>query len=404
MNNPIAEIFSQGDEVVTGEVADTNAAWLSQELTMLGFEVMRHTAVGDRLEVLVELLREIAVRADLCLCTGGLGPTCDDLTAEAASLAFGKRLEPDRTALVQIEAWFTRLGRTMPEVNRKQALLPKGSDRLDNLWGTAPGFTLRIGRCRFAFMPGVPAEMKAMFRHWVQPYLQRRFELRPSRLVVLGTVGMGESALQERLDRIVLPAGVRLGFRAGGAENQVKLLFPADFPEAELNGIVERAAAAIGDSVYAIDRGKGSESSLETAAGRALAARNAGLYAVETVSGGVLANRCAGEDWFAGAAVEPDISRLLLRFGMAATDDPAATARRLAERAREAGGADYALVQYGRFGLETLRSDTPFELQLALAGPGNVWRESRIIGGGMQRKQNTAAALSLDFIRRCLAA
>jgi molybdenum cofactor synthesis domain-containing protein len=124
---------------VTGEIADTNAAWLSSELIGLGFDVTRHTAVGDRLEALVDLLREISRRADLCLCTGGLGPTCDDLTAEAVSLAFERPLAMDPTALTQIEDWFSRMNRDMPSVNRKQAMLPAGATRLDNLWGTAPG-------------------------------------------------------------------------------------------------------------------------------------------------------------------------------------------------------------------------------------------------------------------------
>ena len=139
MTQPRAEIFSQGDEVVTGEIVDTNAAWLAEALTGMGFEIARHTAVGDRLDELIQLLREIAERADLCVCTGGLGPTCDDLTAEAVSRAFGRPLAMDSVALGQIEDWFRRMGRNMSAVNRKQALLPAGAVRLDNAWGTAPG-------------------------------------------------------------------------------------------------------------------------------------------------------------------------------------------------------------------------------------------------------------------------
>ncbi|MGZ8247549.1 competence/damage-inducible protein A [Methylomagnum sp.] len=401
---PIAEIFSQGDEVVTGEIADTNAAWLSQELIALGFEIARHTAVGDRLEALVELLREIAGRADLCVCTGGLGPTCDDLTAEAVGLAFGLPLAMDPEAMVQIEAWFTRMGRPMPEVNRKQAWLPKGAERLDNLWGTAPGFAVRGGRCRFVFMPGVPSEMKAMFRHWIQPDLPRRFELRPARRVVLRTAGVGESTLQERLNEIALPSDVGLGFHAGGPENRVKLRFPADFPDAMRDEAVRRAVAAIGEAVYAVGSGDESEASLETVVGRALVARGSTLYAVETVSGGALANRCAGEDWFAGAAVAFDGPALLSRFGVAAESAPADAARRLAESARKASGADYALVQHGEFGRAGLRAeDGRVEVYFALAGPEGTRWESRIIGGPLARKKQNAATLGLDFVRRCLA-
>ena len=403
MNDLVAEIFSQGDEIVTGEIVDTNAAWLSEELTALGFEVIRHTAVGDRLEALVELLREINRRADLCLCSGGLGPTCDDLTAEAAGIAFGLPLELDETALGQIEAWFARLGRGMPEANKKQALLPRGAERLDNLWGTAPGFALKTGHCRFVFLPGVPGEMKIMFGRWVRPDLVRSFKLKPARRVVLRTVGVGESALQERLDRVALPAGVRLGFRAGGAENWVKLLFPANFSKPEQSDAIRRVVETIGEAVYAVG-GEDPGDSLETVVGRQLAARQATLYAVETASGGALANRCAGADWFAGAAVEPDPVRLLPRFDVPAADTLAATASRLAERVRAATGADYALVQYGAFDLDALRSETAqIEIEFALGGPFGSNREtSRVLGGGLARKKNTAASLALDFVRRCL--
>jgi nicotinamide-nucleotide amidase len=402
---PTAEIFSQGDEVVTGEIADTNAAWLSQELSILGFEVMRHTAVGDRLEALVELLREIAARADLCLCTGGLGPTCDDLTAEAVALAFGLPLETDETALAQVESWFVRMGRDMPKVNRKQALLPKGSERLDNLWGTAPGFALTAGRCRFAFMPGVPGEMKALYRHWVRPDLPRRFPIRPARLVVLRTVGVGESTLQEWLGGIELPAEVKLGFRTGGPENRVKLLFPADFPEAEKDETVRRAAGAMGEAMYSIGEGHDGGESLEAVLGRALAARNASLYAIETASGGALAQRCAGMDWFQGARIVSDPTRLPARFGIAALPSPAETARRIAVAAREESGADYALVQFGEFTPAELRSETDrVELHLALAGPAGTRSESHWLGGPSPRKRAAAAACGLDFVRRTLAA
>lgn len=402
---PIVEIFSQGDEVVTGEIADTNAAWLAQQLSSAGFEVTRHTTVGDRLETLVQVLSDIADRADLCLSTGGLGPTCDDLTAEAVSRAFGLPLALDETALAQVESWFARMGREMPAVNRKQALLPQGTERLDNLWGTAPGFALTAGRCRFAFMPGVPGEMKAMYQHWIAPDLPRRFEIRPARLVVLRTVGVGESTLQEWLGQVTLPTEVKLGFRTGGPENRIKLLFPADFPDGERHRIVRSAAEAIGPAVYSIGEGHDGGESLEAVLGRALAARQASLFALETVSGGALARRCAGEGWFLGGSVESHSRLALQRYALESTADPAATAGFLAARARESSGADYALVQYGEFGPDALHSETTrFELQLALAGPEGLRQESRSISGGLQRKQNAAAALGLDFARRCLGA
>lgn len=400
MKRPIAEILSQGDELVAGEITDTNAAWLSRELTGLGFDVTRHTTVGDRLEDLIDLLREVADRADLCIGTGGLGPTCDDLTAEAAARAFDRPLELDQDALAQVEAYFRRLGRAMPEINKKQARLPHGSERLDNPWGTAPGFALQAGRCRFVFMPGVPGEMKAMFSCWIEPDLHRRFRLVPARLVVLSTVGVGESTLQERLDRIALPPGVKLGFRAGGPENQVKLLFPADFPEAELDDCVKRAAEAIGDAVFAIGDSEGGEHDLASVVGRELVMRRSTLHVVETLSGGKLASRGAAESWFAGALVIPDSAALYRYLGIRPSGDPSVAITAAVRRLREQG-SDYAFAQIAHFERGRLNDEMEtVEVHFVLAAPDGVWRQTRTIGGDIERKQITATALSFDFLRR----
>ncbi len=398
---PAAELFSQGDEVVTGEITDTNAAWLATELTGLGFEVTRHSTVGDSLEALVRLLCEIAGRADLCLCTGGLGPTCDDLTAEAVSLAFERPLALDSVALTQIESWFRRMDRVMPAVNRKQALLPHGAERLDNHWGTAPGFTLTTGRCRFYFMPGVPREMQAMAREAILPQLPRQFALRPRPRVILRTVGLGESTLQERLDPVILPYGVQLGFRAGGAENQVKLAFPPGYDDTVVNRVVDSVAAAIGGAVYAIVRNGEGPGSLAAVAGDLLVQRGARLHIVETVSGGLLASRCGGADWLAGATVANAPARLLARLSMQRSATTAETATALAEAIRDRESVDYALVQYGEFDLAVLRDEKArAEVCFAVAGPDGGVAESRILTGALQRKADSAAVFSLDLLRR----
>lgn len=393
MNPPIAEIFSQGDEVITGEIADTNAAWLARELAWLGFDILRHSAVGDRLQAMTESLREIARRADLCICTGGLGPTCDDLTAEAASLAFDRPLRQDEDALRQMEAFFLRLERDMPISNRKQAWLPDGAQRIDNLWGTAPGFSLCAERCHFVFLPGVPSEMKSMFEHGVRADLARRFLLRPARLVVLRTVGIGESALQEKIDQIPIPSGIRLGFQTGGPENRVKLLFPAEFSEADIGHWVDRVAAAIGEEVYCIAGMGETEADLKTLVGRELSRRGASLYAVETVSGGYLAHLCAGEPWFLGALVASGREHLWL--GADSGD-----AGGIAEQARSVSGADYVLAQ--AVAEPAVSECRNLAVHLAVAGPDGVHAEIRRIGGHRQRLQAAAAAWGLDLLRRRL--
>lgn len=251
--NPSAEIFSQGEEVVIGQVADTNAAWLSQQLISLGFTLTRHTVVGDNLPDLIAVLTEIAARADCCICTGGLGPTSDDLTAVAVSQAFNLPLLFDELAFTQIQAYFRRKNRIMPELNRKQALLPQASTRIDNTVGTAPGFCLQHQNCWFVFLPGVPFEMQHLFTETVAADLKKRFTLAPLQRITIKTSGIGESELQEKINQLTLPEAVQLGFRACVTEVHTKLVFPADYPMTDIAALVAKIVEKFADKVFAVE-------------------------------------------------------------------------------------------------------------------------------------------------------
>jgi nicotinamide-nucleotide amidase len=405
---PTVELFSQGEEVVRGQIADTNAAWLSERLSEMGLDVTRHTAVGDRLDALVGVLCEISGRADCCICTGGLGPTQDDLTAEAAARAFNLKLLLDATALADIERQFARLGQRMPGVNRKQALLPAGACRLDNRWGTAPGFALDAGRCWFVFLPGVPHEMKSMFDVCVRPLLERRFELCPGRLITLRAIGIGESAIQEKLDAVRLPGQVTLSFRAAMPENHVKLMFPPDFDAFELEKVVAGVKAAIGDAVFSVDGLAGPGGDLAAVIARLLIGRQETLAAGETVSGGRLASLCASQPWFLEGCVLPDPVRFAARFGIALPQAAAGralceAARSIAEQLREKTGATFGLAQLPC--IEAVRQrETSGTVQLcnALATPAGAHVQMRRVGGSVERKQIMAATASLDLLRRHL--
>ncbi len=251
---PCAEILSQGDEIVCGEIADSNSAWLSRQLVESGLPVTRHTAVGDRLKDLTSVLKEIAERAACCICTGGLGPTRDDLTAEAVSLAFDLPLKLDPAALLMIEERFRQRKQTMPETNRKQALLPQGAKRLDNHWGTAPGFYLEAGGCHFYFLPGVPREMEAMYRQYVAGQLPQLFALRRRQRVVIHVEGMGESKIEALLATLALPPEVRLGFHAMPEKIRLKLTFPSEYKASKREAIVSEICRRLDKTVTEVER------------------------------------------------------------------------------------------------------------------------------------------------------
>lgn len=393
-NFPKAEIMSQGEEVMSGAVVDTNAAWLAQELIGLGFDVTRHTAVGDRLDALVELLREIAARADCCVCTGGLGPTVDDLTATAVADAFGRPLVLDEKALEAIRAWYDRRDTPMPETNRKQALLPASSLRLNNQWGTAPGFALEHGRCRFYFLPGVPWEMRGIFEQTVRPQLSARFHTRPPRGIVLRTVGVGESVLQARINRLALPSEANLGFCVVGPEVQVKLHLPADFEEARARTLVAEIRAVLGEEVFGVEGLGEAGGDLAVVVGRLLDRRSASLAIAETVSAGVLAALCAPLDCLRECRVYPGKQALCQAFGLDALASAETLVGEAAQSLRRATGADYALVQL----------DSGGAVVVALATPETLLHGSRPLGHEPNRRRLIATAYTLDLLRRHLLA
>ncbi|OQW78630.1 MAG: competence/damage-inducible protein A [Proteobacteria bacterium ST_bin11] len=398
----IAEIFSQGEEIVCGQTVDSNAAWLSQQLVELGFTLKRHTAVGDNLQDLVALFREIGERADCCICTGGLGPTSDDLTAEAVSIASGQSLQFDAQAFADIQQYYARRNRVMPEANRKQALLPQSAIRIDNAYGTAPGFALHFKRCWFVFLPGVPSEMKHMFTTLVRQRLLQRFDLQPECLVSLRSIGIGESAIQQCLANFAWPDGVQLGFRAAVDEVQTKLLFSAGFPEQEKHDCVTAVAERIGDYVFAIDGLNEQQGDLLDVVTKAMSLKSASLALLETASQGQLAAKCLGRDWLTRVEVNLDWGRNT-GTGDAGADELPAIAKIWSEQLKAREQTDFALVQlYNGSAADYRDKDKAIVLYNALATPSGVVSSQLNAYGALKTKQNQAASLALDLLRRYL--
>ncbi len=374
----------------------------------MGFDVVRHTTVGDRLDELAALLREISDRADCCICTGGLGPTGDDLTAEAVALAFDRGLVNDDEAMAQIKAHFTRMGREMPAINAKQALLPQGTIRLDNDWGTAPGFALQAGRCWFAFVPGVPYEMKNMFRERIKPIIARNFDSKPLRRVVLNSVGIGESNIQQRLQPVRFPEGVTLSFRSGAAQLQTKLLFEPDFPEADIRLLTNQVANAIGNPVFWIEGLGESTANLVGVIDRLMQQYQYRLAVVETLSGGNISARCAGQPWLRESLIKPDMVELVDRFGLNQPDEQedasmVKSVTAIAELFQNEKDVECVIAQLWCGCEQALQDKTKtVRLYSALATPDGVFEYRAKIGGTAARKHTCAATVSLDSLRRYL--
>ena len=395
--NPLLEIFSQGEELVTGQIVDTNAAWLSQQVVACGFTVTRHTAVGDNLSELVTLLIDIAQRADCCICTGGLGPTSDDLTALAVAEAFNCPLTFDAEAYEQIAQFFANRHREMPASNRKQAMLPQGAERIDNHWGTAPGFSIKYGRCWFVFLPGVPMEMKHLFQEQILLSLPQRFSLQPGLLITFKIFGLGESALQELIKTIDIPTQVQLGFRAGTDDVHIKLLFPTKYPEQERIALIANLSDVLGDAVFAIDGLGDATGDLVFEINKQMIASSKTLAVIETLSQGLLAAKCIACDWLLSSNYQQ--SSIKSDLGT----DIFVIAKAMAHEHLQNSAADYVLVQlYSGDKTFLQEKEKSIELYIILLTATSLHQVSHTLAGPIQRKQNQAALLSLDLLRRYL--
>lgn len=222
---PIIQLLMTGDELMSGDTIDSNSATIARQLAGRGLAPQRRVTLGDDREALVEELRDLCRRADAVICNGGLGPTVDDLTAEIVAEVAGVGVAEHREALAQLERWCAGRGLPLNAANRKQALLPRGCELIENPVGSAPGFCLAVGRCLVLCTPGVPSELRAMLPA-LEARLGRQIPLpRRREQLRLQTFGLGESTAQQMIRDAHpdWPEAVSLSFRAGAPQLEIKL-------------------------------------------------------------------------------------------------------------------------------------------------------------------------------------
>jgi len=285
-----AEIIAVGSELLTPDRIDTNSLFLTQRLNHLGIAVARKTIVGDQHDHVRDAFRCALDRVELVVSSGGLGPTLDDLTREAVADLLGRKLVLNSGILQGIEARFRRLGRTMPEVNKRQAMVPEGADLLENSRGTAPGLWLEAAGRFVVLLPGPPHELKAMFTDKVEPRLERLAGATRLFYRELRTAGLTESEVEQRTAPIYTQyPGVQTTILAAPGEIQLHLRnWSADRSEAErtLNEMVERISLALGENLFTT-----TGQPLEEIVAHELALSHATVATAESCTGGLLAER-----------------------------------------------------------------------------------------------------------------
>ncbi|MEN5014839.1 nicotinamide mononucleotide deamidase-related protein YfaY [Erwinia sp. Eh17-17] len=243
------EMLATGDEVLHGQIVDTNAAWLAGVLFEHGLPMTSRQTVGDSLQELVTVLTERSKVADVLIVNGGLGPTSDDLSALAAAKAAGVELQTHPEWLEKMEAFFASRGKVMAASNRKQAEIPQGAEMIDNPVGTACGFAMQLNRCWIFFTPGVPSEYKVMVMDQILPRLKARFQLpEPPVCLRMTTFGRGESDLASDIEPLPLPEGVVMGYRASMPIIELKLNGP-ESKRPEMEQFWQQVREIAGDSV-----------------------------------------------------------------------------------------------------------------------------------------------------------
>ena len=365
----IAEILCTGEELLLGDIVNTNAAFLSAELTNLGICVYHHSVVGDDPSRLEDCVREGLLRSDIVVVSGGLGPTKDDLTKETVARLFGREMKLHQESLDAIKAYFAKTNRVMSKNNEKQAMMPDGAIVFPNHFGTAPALALENEQGQSVIMlPGPPSELVPLFFEQVAPYIKRKS---PMAIVSknIHFFGIGESALAEKIDELLVDTPT-LTAATYCKEGEVRIRITARATsEAEAEEACKAYAEKIiktevGEFVYGIDA-----RTIENAVVMALHASGLSLSAAESCTGGLIAKRVTDisgcSDVFFGGCVTytNDVKQRLIGVSAETLDRYGAvseqTAREMARGVRAATGSDIGVSATGIAGPTGGTEETP---------------------------------------------
>jgi nicotinamide-nucleotide amidase len=406
------EIICTGDEVLTGKIVNTNFSYMTQKLEDFGLAVSWGTTVGDDREELLAAFQMAGERADAVIVNGGLGPTVDDLSQEIAARAAGVELVLSEDWLGRMEEFFRRRNRVMSPNNKKQAMLPQGSEILDNPIGTACGFAMDIGKARFFFTPGVPRELFRMLEEQIIPRLLARGGA-PGviHLKRFHSYGLGESHVDQLLSGVeeMVPDGsLKLGFRSHYPQIETKLtVHGRDAAEiaAKLAPVEAEVRKRLGNFILGED-----EQKLEGVVLDELARRSGSLAVVETFTGGQIAARMAplpgAEKVFRRGLVARDPAEIAAALGLDGAliggEMSRGTAEAVARAMREETGASHALAVLIEVDDGPDRIDFGGSIHLAIAAAEGVESRRSRIHGGRDWVRLGAVELGLDCLRRYL--
>ena len=404
-----AEIIAVGSELLTPDRLDTNSLFLTEELNAIGIEVVRKTVIGDNRDLLAEAFRDALNRVPLIISSGGLGPTEDDLTRETVANLLGRKLRRNDAILRYIEGRFRSLGREMPEVNVRQAMVPEGAEILENPRGTAPGLWLEDAGRVVVLLPGPPRELKPLFREQVLPRLERRVSGVRLYSRELRVTGLGESHVEQRILPIYKRfSEVQTTILAAPGETQIHLRFWTDDSaraKKMLDEIVQGFEIALADRIFSQD-GR----SLEEVVAEQLTLNNATIAVAESCTGGLLAQRltsiAGSSSYFLGGVVcysnelktaWADVPAEMIAAKGAVSPEVAVA---LAEGIRRRVGSTFGLGITGIAGPGGGSDEKPVgTVHVAIAHAGGIKERGTRFPGDRESIRWQASQIALDLVR-----
>lgn len=415
MQHVSAEVITIGDEILFGQITDTNTQWLGTELTAIGIRVVRKSSVGDSAPAILGVLAEAERRADVIILTGGLGPTKDDITKKTLCQFFGTTLQRVPEAEAMVEAFFARRGRALTELNRQQADLPVGSTYLPNRHGTAPGMWFERNGRVFVSLPGVPHEMRGLMVEEVLPRLKQQFRTPVLFHKNVLTIGIGESFLAEKIAawEDALPPHIRLAYLPSLGTVRLRLTGTGTDEatvQREVNEQVERLLPQIPEFVFGFDG-----DDISAVVGGMLKQCGFTVAVAESCTGGYLAHQFtrvpgssayfqggvvsyANEAKTAFLGVKPET---LLAHGAVSEE----TIRQMAEGVRERFDTTFGLATSGIAGPDGGTPEKPVgTIWIAVATPETTHVQLLQLGGSREQNIHLTALNALNLLRKTVLA
>ncbi len=408
-----AEIITIGDEILIGQIVDTNSAFIAKELNKIGVSIFQITSVQDEKTHILNALSEAEERAEIIIITGGLGPTKDDITKHTICEYFQDTLIQNDAVLAHVEALFKKyINAPISDVNKRQALVPSRSEVLMNDFGTAPGMWLEKDQKVFISLPGVPYEMKALIQDKVLPKIQQKFH-RPYILhKTLLTYGVGESALAARIEdwENNLPSFIKLAYLPNLGKVRLRLTAKGDdksFIEDKVADQVNKLYGIIGDIIYGVEN----DESIENVIGKMLIEKNKTLAFAESCTGGKLAERITvipgASSYFKGGIVsyatqtKIDIlevsSEIIDKYSVVSAEVAEAMARNVKKKLK----SDFAIATTGNAGPTKGDSDAEVgQVYIGIATPDTVFSLGFNMGNHRGKVVNKTVNKAFELLQK----